>query len=1366
VAENGELTDLVGQSPAIQALLATITRLTTLSKASGRPPSVLIQGETGSGKGLVASLLHRASSRASGRFVDVNCAAIPENLIEAELFGFERGAFTDARRAKPGLFQAAHRGTIFLDEVALLPESLQPKLLKVIEERVVRRLGSTENEPVDAWIITATNADLLASVRAGRFREDLYHRLAVVTVALPPLRERLGDIALLAHHFLARASADHGLSPRVLTPEAVAKLEAYHWPGNVRELANVMERVALLSDHPRVDAAMLHLPVSAAPATPAPSRVTAGGTLDDVMRAHIQDVLEQTSGNISRTATLLGISRNTLRAHLDKLGLRPTSTRGRTPSAEPPAAAPPAAVPVSAPAAPAVPALKRPLRWERRLITVLRVVLDAPPETPSFQLTPVLEELIAKVQSFSARVEEVTPLGLVAVFGFEPMEDAPSRATHAALAMLKAVERARRDAASGLHARLAIHAGARLIAHGGDVTGMEPVERGEVWAILDRILAAAPADAVVVDSAAAPLIERRFALDPPRGTTSPPPAVYRVVGHERTGFEVGGRVLSGFVDREKDLAMLHDRLAHAEAGRGQVVGIVSEPGVGKSRILYEFRRSLGRGRVTWVEGRCVSYGSTVPYAPLLDLVRHNFRLAEMDAPEVIADKLAAGLQVLGLEPKAMVPYLLHLLGVKVGTEGLSGQNPEAIRTRTLQTLRQIAVAGSRRRPLVVAIEDLHWIDRTSEEVLVAFAESLSAAPLLLVVTYRPEYQPPWLGRSYASQTALDRLSRLDSLRVVHAVVPEERLPAPLAETILGHADGVPFFLEELARAVSEHPDLRSELRVPDTIQGVLMARLDRLPDEERAVLQVASVVGRDVDLAILGDAADVSEPTLRRCLGHLQAAEFLHETGAAPTRGYTFKHALTQEVAYRSLLDDVRRRLHVRVAQAIERLMPDVRDRQPEPLAHHYTSGGRLAEAIAYWHRAGQRAFQRSANIEAVAHLTKGLELVSGLSDGPERAPLELRLHMLFGAALAMTRGWAAPEVGASMARARELCEALVGDVGESVELFFVRWGLWRFYASCADFRAAEELAGQLLAMAEPQGDGDLRLGAHLAAGVNHLYLGAFARACDDFEQALRSYDPAQSRAQTLRYGQDLGVGAAAFLGWTLAIVGDLDRATATADRALWQARATQHPPTIGLALFLAGQVAQLRRDPSTVRALGEELLALALEQSFPLFSAFGMNLTGWARVATQDAAEGIAMMRRGADLYRSLGQRIGLAHRAHLAEALVTVGRVDEAATIVDEAREQAAESGERAFDAELHRVHGEILLRRRDGDAAATFERAVEIATGQGAWLFALRAASALARLSPRGREALRAIAERFPSGLELSDLTHARTVLEGQP
>jgi len=323
------LAGLIGDSPGLVAVRAQVEQLLRRQSKAHRLPPVLILGETGTGKGLLAKAIHDAGPRAAGPFIGVNCAAIPETLLEAELFGFERGAFTDAHQAKAGLFQTAHRGTLFLDEIGLLPESLQAKLLTVLEDRAVRRLGSTRTEAVDVWIITASSEDLKAGAGRRRFREDLFHRLAVVTLGLPPLRERGQDILTLAGHFLAQACADYELAPKTLTEDARETLLAYRWPGNVRELANLMERVALLIDAPLVTGDRLDLAVppgrSAPPTrrhdtTPPRSRegVSLEQTVEEVERVRILEVLHQTRWNISHAAERLGVTRNTLRYRLQK----------------------------------------------------------------------------------------------------------------------------------------------------------------------------------------------------------------------------------------------------------------------------------------------------------------------------------------------------------------------------------------------------------------------------------------------------------------------------------------------------------------------------------------------------------------------------------------------------------------------------------------------------------------------------------------------------------------------------------------------------------------------------------------------------------------------------------------------------------------------------------------------------------------------------------------------------------------------------------------------------------------------------------------------------------------------------------------
>ena len=492
------LGDLIGDSPGIRAVRETVARLLTHQQDVRRLPSILIEGETGAGKGLLARMIHQAGPRPAGPFIDVNCAAIPDNLLESEMFGFERGAFTDARRSKAGLFQAANGGTIFLDEVGLLPEALQAKLLKVLEERKVRRLGATRDEPIDVWVLTATNEDLRVSMRDRRFREDLYHRLAILTVTLPPLRERGGDITTLAEHFLERTCAEYGIPRKPLTADARAALLAHPWPGNVRELSNVIERAVLLAPGSDLTAAELGLqappPRAAAPAT---GQAESPVSLDDAMREHLVEVLGQTSWNISRTAALLGISRNTLRARMDKYGLReregapraaPPSRRPASVSAPPTEASP---VVVTAPivVAPLQPTPSSVRRWERRRVAFVRVAL-APPTGPEAPLIigRVLEDLVTKVASFGGALEGVGPIGLVAVFGLDAAGDAAERAAHAAMAILKAVDRAHREQQADVSARVGLHLSTVLVSVVAGSVSIDMDERRDVWPLLDELV--------------------------------------------------------------------------------------------------------------------------------------------------------------------------------------------------------------------------------------------------------------------------------------------------------------------------------------------------------------------------------------------------------------------------------------------------------------------------------------------------------------------------------------------------------------------------------------------------------------------------------------------------------------------------------------------------------------------------------------------------------------------------------------------------------------------------------------------------------------------------------------------------------------
>ena len=396
-----------------------------------------------------------------------------------------------------------------------------------------------------------------------------------------------------------------------------------------------------------------------------------------------------------------------------------------------------------------------------------------------------------------------------------------------------------------------------------------------------------------------------------------------------------------------------------------MVGVVGEPGIGKSRLVYEFRRSLGDRQVSYLEGRCLSYAGGVPYLPIVDVVRANCGIVESDAPGVVAGKVRLGLQEVGLDADAHVPYVLHLLGLGERAAALKQVSAETIKARMFETLRTWSLHGSRRRPLIIVIEDLHWIDRSSEEYLASLAESLAGAPVLLLCTWRPGYRPPWSEHSYVTQLALRRLGPRDSLSVVRSVLGADQVPEGLARVILQRGEGNPFFLEELARAALEYGEEAADTFVPDTVQGVLMARMDRLPDVPRRVLQTASVLGREVPLRLLETIWP--EPAgLAEQLQELQSLEFVYEQ-AGPERGFVFKHALTQDVAYETLLEGRRRALHAAAGRALESLYAERLEEVYDRLAHHYSKTDEAPKAIEYLTLFAERAARMHAHSDSRA---------------------------------------------------------------------------------------------------------------------------------------------------------------------------------------------------------------------------------------------------------------------------------------------------------------------------------------------------------------------------------------------------------------
>jgi transcriptional regulator with AAA-type ATPase domain/tetratricopeptide (TPR) repeat protein len=1326
------LAELMGESPAIEAVRDQVRRLLTPRETGRRLPSVLLNGETGTGKGLVARTIHRAGPRSGGPFVDVNCAAIPETLLEAELFGFERGAFTDARRSKPGLFQAAHRGTIFLDEVGLLPEPLQAKLLKVLEEQVVRRLGATSAEPVDAWIISATNADLQAAVQQRAFREDLYHRLAVLTLRLPPLRERGKDVLMLARQFLGRVCADYGLPSKQFAPDAEARLQAYAWPGNIRELSNVVERVALLAEGDLVTADMLELRPSAAaePASPA-TLAQAPVSLDEAMRDHLLDTLNQTGWNISRTAVLLGISRNTLRARIEKLGLR-TGGQSEAPSSRPRRGERPATATPVAPARPRPVSATSPIRWEQRPVAFLRAVLGATSGVAlPLEINRSLDTLIQKTEAFGGRLVEIVASGITAAFGLEPVEDSPRRAAHAAMAMHKAAFREVGDQAGSLTLKTAIHVERVPFARINASADIDGDAKRHVWSVLDGLIATAGAGAIVVSQPTVSLLARRFAVA--QAGAEAAGGAYRLTEYRQTPFDLGGRI-GRFVGRANELDLLKSRLQAAKHGQGQLVSLIGEAGIGKSRLLFEFRQSLAGQPVTYLEGHCFSYGTDIPYLPILELVRAICGVVEYDSPEGVTGKIHRALDEVGIEPSRGAPFLLHLLGIKGAAEALGSLSPETIKVRTLETLHALFLSANRPETLVLAIEDLHWIDQASEEYLGSLADRVMGARIVLAATYRPGYRPPWINKSSATQIAIQPLAPQESLSVVRVAFGNDTVTDPVAKLILAKAEGNPFFLEELARAAREQGGASMSLTAPDTVQEVLLARIDRLPPADTSLLQAAAVIGKDFSFEILRALAGLPDNAIRESLRNLQSAEFINETGAVPEAEYTFRHALTHDVAYERLTSEERRDLHARILAGIETIHAGRLAEHTERLAHHAFHGEVWDKAVTHLRQAGNSAAARSANREAVARFEQALAALARLPSSrhvTEQAidlRFELRnpLHLL-------------AEFGRLFDHLRE-AQALSESIDDQWRLGWVFSYLTQTLRLTGAADQAIESGERAVAIAEARGDFNLQVATEFHLGSAYEDLG-------DYRRAIEILGRVVERVQGDRLYERFGLSglpavvARAHLMCCLAELGEFAEGAKRGAEGNRIAEEVYDPHGLVNAEFGAATIRIVKGEFAEAIPGLEHGLGLCQSANLLLMSPRVAAALGYAYARSGRIREALPLLEHAVEEADSLRlTNMQSTFLAWLGETCFMAGRPEDALRLAETAHTRALEQKEYGHEAHALRLLGELLARREPPDLDRSrdcYRRALALAGELGMRPLVARCHLALGRLDRQAGE-----------------------------
>jgi class 3 adenylate cyclase/DNA-binding winged helix-turn-helix (wHTH) protein len=602
--------------------------------------------------------------------------------------------------------------------------------------------------------------------------------------------------------------------------------------------------------------------------------------------------------------------------------------------------------------------------------------------------------------------------GFLALFGAPvAQEDHAQRAVLAALALHAHVAAFAPDLSRApeepLTLCLGLHTGRVVVDRlGGDLPRLYTAA-GETTQVALRLRQLAVPGATFLSAATQQLVQEYVRVEPwgevRVGATQAPVPVYGVQGvaHQRSGVVGhGARARSPFVGRARELALLQERLDAVMAGQGQVVALVGDPGMGKSRLLAEFRRDLVGRAVRYVEGHCLSYGTATPYLPVADLLRQLWGMTPGEPYVALTTAVHHRLQEAAFDPDEGVPLILSLLDTPLETEHLGMLSPPERKVRTFALLRHLVFQEAQHQPCLLAVENLHWSDATSEEWLTSLIERLAGHAVLVLVTYRPGYQPAWLAQSYATQIALSPLRARDSRTVVHSVLQTASVPEMVVQRIVTQAAGNPFFLEELAWHVVEHGEQAAPLAVPETIEAVLAARIDRLPLTEKGLLQTAAVIGMEISVPLLQAVTDLAAAEFHMHLGHLQTAEFLYETGKLPACAITFKHALTHEVAYGSLLQEHRRTLHGRTAQAIEALFAERLPEHYYALAHHYSRSGYTARAVDYLQRAGLQAVERSAYAEAVGHLTTALDLLIALPEARERSQLELGARMTLGIAL------------------------------------------------------------------------------------------------------------------------------------------------------------------------------------------------------------------------------------------------------------------------------------------------------------------------------------------------------------------------------
>ena len=972
--------------------------------------------------------------------------------------------------------------------------------------------------------------------------------------------------------------------------------------------------------------------------------------------------------------------------------------------------------------------------------------------------------------------------GVLAFFGYpKAREDAAERSVRAGLAIIEATDGLKSSPA--VKARVGIATGLVINDQAGGA--LEQVAVGKPLSVAAELETLAEPGSVVIADSTRSLLGSLFDLQDLGNRAikgSPATRAWQVIGDGSTEsrFEaLRGTSLTPLVGRAQELTLLLDRWEQAKEGDGQAVLLAGEPGIGKSRLVRSLREKLADTPHTVLGCYCSPHRLDSPLQPV---IAHIERAANFARGDDAVQKLAK-LEVLLAERNEDVAQVAPLFASLLSIPS-SGRYPphemsrQQQRERTLGALVDQVARLAARQPVLLVWEDVHWADPTSLELLGLIIDRLQGLPVMAVVTFRPEFTPPWRGYTHVTGLALNRLSRSRCGHLVAGLTGGKALPAIVLDQIAAKSDGMPLFAEELTKAVLESGLLREEddryeldgplppPAIPETLQDSLMARLDRLAPAKE-VAQVAAVIGREFSHELLAAIVPHVEQ-LDEALHQLLAAELVFRRGVTPQVTYSFKHALVRDAAYASLLKSRRRQLHARIAEVLEENFASIVETEPDVLATHWAEASTGDKAAIYRLKAGQRALAHSATAEAVAQLGLGQQLLETLPEGEGRHHAELDVQIALGAALSAAKGYAAPETTRAYARARELC----GKLGEERRLVPALLGLWGSYNARDELDAARDAALQLLRLAGQKGDRTASILGHRSLGATLFGLGEYAAAEEHLRQML-ALDSPEARLSFAHLPYDPCVSGRAWLALTLSVLGYPEQAFAQSNQALTDAEKLKHHNTTCIVRGLRCSLGQFLRDHRDVAKHAEALRALAVEQNFAYWAGLGTYFQGWAQALAGDVAGGVAEMRRGLAACQTTGAQAYVPYNlALLADMYRSVNDTAQARKLLDEALHRLAQTDARYCEAELLSIDGEIKLATSPPDedgAEEAFLRAIELSHKQQAKTVELRAATCLAQLWVRqgkrakARELLAPIHRWFTEGSDTTYLVQAKRMLE---